>query len=332
MPIRLLLLGGSGFVGSALLRELASLPLGSVHARALLRRPDAVADRPFLEKVAGSLESPPSDLAPREPYVLVHLAVKQIDADGTGYDATNVGATRAMLASLRGPPAGILYGSSMSVYGQAAQDGVSEDAPLVADTALGKSRALAEAEVETFAAARGLSAFAMRPRFVLGEGDRFVLPALAKLARRRVALGTGEQRFSIIDVADYARVILLLAHHALEAPGADKARVRAFNVGYTRPVSFREIGDALAGALDAKPPRFRVPVSRTITRMLHGVGAAAVATRLELVGLSHWGDVGALAGAIGESVLGQDPLPVLARAAARLSPLSSLHPPLTVRR
>jgi nucleoside-diphosphate-sugar epimerase len=321
-----LVLGASGFVGRALLRELATLPAGSVAVRALLRRPDLVADQPFLEKVAGSLESTPSILAPSAPYVLVHLAVKQLDSDGTGFDATNVEATRAMLTSLRTPPSGILYGSSMSVYGQGAQDGVSEDAPLVADTPLGRSRALAEHEVGTFGSSRGVPAFAMRPRFVLGEGDRFVLPGLAKLARRRIALGTGEQRFSILDVADYARVIVLLARHALHsAPGP-----RAFNVGYARPVSFREIGDTLARALDAKAPRFHVPVSRTITRALRSVGAASLATRLELVGLSHWGDVRALTDAIGGSLVGQDPLPVLARAATRLSGLSSFHPPLTV--
>src|SRR5207302_9944100 len=69
-PLQLLLLGGSGFVGRALLRELASRP-ASVRVRALLRTPSAVPDYPFLEKVEGSLERVPRDLEPVGPYVLV---------------------------------------------------------------------------------------------------------------------------------------------------------------------------------------------------------------------------------------------------------------------
>ena len=78
-PLHILLLGGSGFVGRALLREISHTD--GVHVRALLRSPETVPEQPLLEKVRGSVESPPANLAPQHPFVLVHFAVKQIDDD-----------------------------------------------------------------------------------------------------------------------------------------------------------------------------------------------------------------------------------------------------------
>lgn len=321
-PLTILLLGGSGFVGRALLRELALLPAGAVRVRALLRTPDAVAALPFLEKVQGSLEHLPTNLAPGEPYVLVHLAVKHIDRDGSGFIATNVDATRALLDALRPPPMGIVYGSSMSVYGQGAQDGIDEGAPTSPDTPLGESRIRAEQEIATFARRHALSAFSLRPRFVLGDGDRFVIPALAKLVRRGIGIGSGQQRFSVIDVADYARVIVRLAKRA----ASGSPIVQSLNVGYERPVSFAEIAASIADATGAPSIRFRIPVSRSVTRVLHRLPVRAIdrlATRIELVGLSHWGTSAALAAAVGGDLVRIDSMSVVRRAAALLAPL---HP------
>ena len=163
-PLRLLLLGGSGFVGSSILRLIARAPAGSVRVRALLRTPSAVADAPWLEKVQGSLESLPDGLEPTAPYVLVHFASKQIDRDGTGYLRTNVDATRALLATLGPKLRGVVYSSSMSVYGQGAQEGVTEASLAAPETKLAQSRMLAEAAIAGFAQGRGLSAFLLRPR------------------------------------------------------------------------------------------------------------------------------------------------------------------------
>jgi hypothetical protein len=44
----------------------------------------------------------------------------------------------------------------------------------------------------------------------------------------------------------------------------------------------------------------------------------AIATRLELVGLSHWGDTSSLAAMIGNDIVSRDPMITVRRAAAGL--------------
>lgn len=321
----ILLLGGSGFLGSAFLRAVAARPTGSVRVRALLRRPSAIPDYPFLDKVAGHLEAPPRGLEPRRSYVLVNLAVKQLDHDGRGYLATNVEATARLLDSLGPRLSAILYGSSMSVYGQGAQEGVTEATPLAPATPLSESRALAERRIEAFARRRGASSWMLRPRFVLGAGDRFVLPGLARLVQRRVRLASGAQRFSVIDVDDYAALLVQLAEREARARRAPTSSHGALNVGHARPVTFAEIAEALEAALDLAPARFALPVSPRMTRALRRVpwsAAEALATRIELVGFSHWGDTRALAAAVGDAIIGKDPRLSVRRAAAMLAPSS----------
>jgi nucleoside-diphosphate-sugar epimerase len=326
-----LLLGGSGFVGRALLRELSARARSSrVRVRALLRSPDSVPDLPFLEKIQGSLEAPPPGLEPARPYVLVNLAVKQLDPHRTGYLGTNVEATGRLLDGLGPRLTGILYASSMSVYGQGAQDCVSENTPLAPTTPLSQSRALAEDHVRALAEQRGIASFALRPRFVIGEGDRFVMPGLMALVQRRIGIGSGAQRFSVIDVADYARIIASLAQSVSSRTSDGEPSRRAFNVGYTRPVTYADITGVIAAALHVSPPRWRVPASPGFVRALRHVPsrqADALATRLELVGLSHWGDTRALAGTAGCDVVLEDPMAVVHRAV--LSRVTALPHPRT---
>jgi nucleoside-diphosphate-sugar epimerase len=320
-PLHILLLGGSGFVGSALLRELASWPAGSVRVRALLRRPDSVRDYPFLDKCQGSLEALPADLAPAAPYVLVHLAVKHIDHDGSGFFATNVDATERLLSALGTNLRGILYASSMAVYGRGAQEGTREDEPLVPGTPLGESRRVAEGVILEAARQRGISAFVLRTRFVLGEGDKFVLPGLAKPLRRGLGAGSGEQRFSIVHVRDYARILLRLAQRTLERDAHGESVQRALNVGYAEPVRLLDIEAALAAHLSLERPRLRLPLTTftSVLRRLPSRKLDQLATRLDLIGRSHWGDSRALGQEIGRELIEQDPLAALRDAAAVLS-------------
>ncbi|WP_394848777.1 NAD(P)-dependent oxidoreductase [Pendulispora brunnea] len=314
----ILLLGGSGFVGRALLREFARVPEGAVRVRALLRRMDAVPDHPFLEKVSGDIEHPPADLEPTQPYVLVHFAVKQMDKDGSGYLGTNVHATAALLERLGPRLRGIIYASSMSVYGQGEQDGIDESAPPSPDTALARSRRLAEEHIEAYARRARVPSVLLRPRFVIGEGDRFVMPAFAQLAAKNIQVGSGSQRYSVIDVDDYARIIVRLTEHLAQAHQEGNPFHVPLHVGYARPVTFAQITDALRDQAVRRGLRWRIPVSPRALRLLRRVPsprATQMATRLELLGLSHWGNTTALETRVGNDIVGKDPSSVLLRAA-----------------
>jgi nucleoside-diphosphate-sugar epimerase len=296
--MRVVLLGASGFVGSAILRQ-----AGGHDVRALVRRrvnlPATV--------VVGALPDLPRHIFFEEPHVVLHFATRQRGGDFED----NARAMHALMLSL--PPAcrGVVYGSSLSVYGQGDQLGIDEDAPLAPATALARSRAECERILFAEARARHISAFALRPRFIIGRGDRATLPALRKFFARRVCPGNGLQQFGVIDVDDYASVTLDLACRALAGPPVQ----RALNVGYIRPVSLAD----LRRALGAPAPRVRVPLSLHGTRMLARIpGMSQLATQLELIGFSHYPDVRRLTKEIGDRITSKDPRSILDRAAQEL--------------
>ncbi|RKG61628.1 NAD(P)-dependent oxidoreductase, partial [Corallococcus exercitus] len=172
------LTGATGMVGQAFLRQRGA---HSVHA--LVRSPDGRDWGEGVHVVQGDLHGIPDALFPPYPYVVLHLAMKQRDTDNTGFERTNVDGTRRLLSRLRGDCRGVLLGSSMSVYGPGPHRGVKEVHPLRPITALARSRVAAEDVVMEHAVRTGLHAALLRPRFLLGRGDRFVLPAMVKLLK-----------------------------------------------------------------------------------------------------------------------------------------------------
>ncbi|MCD2340395.1 NAD-dependent epimerase/dehydratase family protein [Ideonella azotifigens] len=320
-PLALAITGATGFTGSALLRRLAAEPPGSVSARALVRGEGSRVASACVTPVIGALpalaDGAAEQLFPAGPHVLVHLANHNV-GDAASFEAVNVEGTRRLLAALPASCQGIVYGSSLSVLGQAAQEGVDELAPVAPQTALAHSRLAAEQLVLAAAQARGIGAYLLRPRFVLGRGDAATLPGLLRLARRGLALGSGAQRWSVIDVDDYANIMLRLCHR-LQAG----SQVRGpLHIGYARPISFDEVRSALGEAFALPPVRRRVPVSGRVTRLMSSLplaGLRRLATQLELVGLSHFSATDRLQAEVGTDLLAKDPRAVVAQAARLLS-------------
>lgn len=318
-PLQLVLLGGGGFVGRAIVRAAAALPSGSIRVRALLRSRSTLPEQSFLEQQLGDLEHVSADIEPDARYVLIHFAVKQIDHDRTGFAAINVSANRRFERLLSERLGGVIYASSMSVYGAKVQDGIGEEAEPRPASALARSRCEAEALWRNAASRRGIGAYMLRPRFVLGRGDRHVLPGLASAYARGLMPGSGEQRFSVIDVDDYAQVVLALARRCAMAPALVP---RALNVGYARPVRLLEIEAALSAVRTAAKRHFRVPTADAWLKCLRIAGGRrgdALATRLELLGLSHWGKVSALEAEIGTAITARDPVTCVQSAVSHLS-------------
>jgi nucleoside-diphosphate-sugar epimerase len=212
--LHLVILGGTGFVGSAIMRRLALLPPGSIEARVLVRsvKGKSLSHFPDVTVIEGSLPDIPPSLFPKEPHVVVHLATKQIDHDRSGYTYNNVLGTRSLLRMLPASTMGLIYASSTSVYGQGPHEGVRErDARLDPKTDLAKSRAAAESAIISAMSDRRKSAVILRPRFILGLEDRYTLPAIIKMVKAGFLIGSGQQAYSVIDVDDYAEIIVRLA-------------------------------------------------------------------------------------------------------------------------
>ncbi len=309
-PLRIVLLGGTGFVGRAVLRRVLASGGGDTQVHALVRN-DVELPAP-VRKFVGSLERLPEGLFFKDPHVVVHLATKQFDGDGRGF-GDNVSNAVRLLAALPASTRGLVYGSSASVYGQGNLHAVTETAPLAPETPLAVSRRDTERVLLGGGEQAGRSVYVLRPRIIVGQGDAHTLPGLSRFFAKGLMLGSGEQRLTLLHVDDYADIILRLARRAQQGPAVQCA----LNAGYREPVRFRELAKALGAQ-----PRLTVPASRQAYSFLRRVPSSklrALITRLELFGLSHHLDVSRLAQIVGQDLIHKDPRAAVVRARAELA-------------
>ncbi len=306
--IDIVLLGASGYVGSAVVRALhAAGRQAPVHA--LVRNAGALPPHPFLRQVVGALPDVPANLIPDRPHVVIHLGVKQIDRDGGGYRRTNVHGTANLLKALSPHTRGMIYGSSLSVLGQGAQTRAREDARVCPQTALAQSRADAERLIVTAMTRLGRPALCLRPRFVVGGNDRFVVPVFRRMAGNRVRWGSGKQAYSIIHCDDYAALIVQLA--AGIADGSITAS-QPLHIGYRAPITYDDMLAALAG--EDACARFRLPAPTWLLHVIRRVPsrrARALATKLELIMFDHYVQTERLESLVGAERIARDPISVL---------------------
>ncbi|WP_244237963.1 NAD-dependent epimerase/dehydratase family protein [Corallococcus terminator] len=305
--VGVVLLGATGLVGQAILRQRGTHP---VHA--LVRTPDGRSWGDGVQVVRGDLHGIPEALFPSHPYVVLHFATKPRDTDGTGFDWTNVEGTRRLLSRLTKDCLGVIHGSSMSVYGPGPHLGVTEEHPLVPVTPLARSRVASEALITKHAADAGLGAVLLRPRFLIGRGDRFVLPAMVKMLQRRRQLGADSVACSVIDVDDYARIIWKLARRMAEARRPEQW---AYNVAYARPLVRSEFLGTLVQGLGLPEPVVKVRVPDLLLNALRDAPsrrAQALAERLELLTRSQCLDVARLKAVPGtRALLARSPVEAL---------------------
>lgn len=311
--MEVVLLGATGFLGARVLRALSA---AGVSGTALVRDDPKRVHSTHFCVVPGALPDVPSELFPREGFVLVHAATKQRDDDGAGF-AENVKAARALVTAMPDSCRGVVYVSSLSVYGAGPQRDLREDAPVRPTTALAASRAEVEAILREACDRRGIACAILRSRFVVGEGDRFTLPGLLRAFRKGTAIGDESQRLTIIGVDDYASVIKSLA--------TSPQSLGAVHVGYRRPVTLAEIREALAERFPLPPVRRRVRGASFIASALSLVPwgrARSLGGTLELLAHDHVARVDALAAAGFGAIVDRDPRDVLRAAVGTMPALA----------
>ena len=225
---RILVTGGSGFIGS----RLAQLAFAQGHAVTVVTAVNNEIERQRCEELtrAGirvievALDDPAGlaqALAGHD--VVVHLAAAQHEAERpeSYFHEINVEGTRRLMQLAAS--AGIrrfVYGSTIGVYGSAAQAILDEDSPLAPVNAYGRSKAAAEAVVRD--AKTNMEFCIVRISETYGPGDMRLLKLFRGVRTGHFAtIGSGENEHQLIYVDDLVRGLLA----ACVAPAASGATI-----------------------------------------------------------------------------------------------------------
>ncbi len=269
-PWRVVVTGATGFIGSAVLRELlrtepdsspSTHPVSDhtssprpLHIRATSRKPAAASDPtsdPRFDWARADLADPASFRGLCEGAdVLLHLA-SDIGRDAEHCELVNVRGTAALVdEAVRAGVGRIVHLSTAAVYGAGPHSGLDVDEiPPAPVSAASRTRLAAEQPV---LAAGGT---VLRPGLVLGAGDRWVVPALAELLDRVPARWDGGRGLlSIVAVEDLARLFVRLALAPYDtsgapgppgAPGPSGIPRGIHHASHPTPVSNGDLMDAL---------------------------------------------------------------------------------------
>lgn len=258
--MQVLVIGGSGFIGTRLISVLVAERGHSVVNLDL----EPSSAHPGLT-ILGDIRSP-SDMvsACRGRDVVVNLAAVHRDdvRPLSLYHETNVEGARVLTEAMTA--AGVtrlVFTSSVAVYGLDVNhpDESTEPNPF---NAYGRTKLAAEGVYRSWAAAQDdRSLTVVRPCVVFGESNRGNVHTLAhQIQRRRFLLvGDGANRKSMAYVGN---IVELLADRVESADRVDSAtRVETINYADKPDMTTKELVAVLALALTGKPPsRARVPV------------------------------------------------------------------------
>jgi len=249
MTLRVVMTGATGFIGSAVLRRLTDpvvLAEHKVSVRALTRR--HVPLPPGVEQVSADLTRPESlSGVCSGAEVLVHAASHVGSDEQLCLQVNDLGTAALMQEAARAGVKRIVQLSTTAVYGRGPhRDATVTDLEPAPGSVTSRTRLAGEAH------ALDHGALVLRAGLVTGAGDRWVVPALAELARRVPGYWmAGESRLSMIAVEDLARLITATALR-LPAGGAIAAQ-GIHHAVHPEPVRSRDLLDVLA-SLDVLPP------------------------------------------------------------------------------
>ncbi|PNS20491.1 Sterol-4-alpha-carboxylate 3-dehydrogenase, decarboxylating [Sphaceloma murrayae] len=285
MTKRVLVTGGSGFLGGATIRALSvTYPDWTLYDLDLRPPPSVPSALPatFLQ---GDITSPPSlssAFATARPDIVLHTAGAVPNGQSRYHPSpavrdwvrrVNVTGTQNVLAACREHGVKVLvYTSSCTVI----SDDVEHDYPLMKETlptgratlVYGRSKAVAESEVLKSNGSRdeGMLTCALRPATVIGPGDNYgVIRTVRNLVpnwETAWVLGDGDNLYDFVYIDNVAQAHVLAVENLLRegAEGSKSVAGKAVFVSNQQPVYFRDFMKAVWAQVDGHVPAFEMRV------------------------------------------------------------------------
>jgi nucleoside-diphosphate-sugar epimerase len=209
--MRLLVTGGTGFIGSHLAEE-GRRRGADVIVLGLTGRPEEKANAELLsrlgvEVLSGSITDPElCRRAARGATHIFHLAVAMREGGKSDefFESINLDGTRHLLqAATAERVQRFVYCSTIGIYGHRVPGITTEDSPLSPGNIYERTKVTAERLVRDFAENCGLAAVVLRPADVYGPRDQRLLKLFKGVSRGRFPLfGAGQGRRHMVYVDD----------------------------------------------------------------------------------------------------------------------------------
>lgn len=266
--MKVLITGASGFVGSSLVKSLASTGADITALSRSALSAERLQDI-SLTQVTADITKPETlkGLFQGIDYV-IHAAGKlgEYGFSEEDYMRLHVDGTRNVLneVSQVDPQPKILFISSPGVLGPIEGGAADENSPLAPSNPYERSKAAAENLVCEFAST-GLPVVIARPEFIYGPGDTHVLGLFRTIQQGRFFyVGDGLNTCHPTYINDAVDGML----RCLKSGSSGEI----YHITGPRPVTFRELAETIAAALKVPPPRWKLP------RGLVMAGAAGLET------------------------------------------------------
>ena len=192
-------------------------------------------------------------VAGRDP--VIHLAAAQHEASvpDAYFEDVNVGGTDSLLEASR--EAGVrrfVYGSTIGIYGSAAQGTLDEASPPKPDNVYGRTKLAAERVVREKAGE--IETCIVRISETYGPGDFRLLKLFRAIdSGKFLMIGSGENRRQAMHVDDLVRALLIVAVHPA-------AVGETFVLPGEEVLTTRQMVDVIAAVLGRSVPRVQLPM------------------------------------------------------------------------
>jgi 2-alkyl-3-oxoalkanoate reductase len=213
-----LVTGGTGFLGGAVVRRLGAEPGVKVHALVRnLQRAQEFLKWENVEVIPGDLGSPHSlTEAVKDCQIVIHSAAALKGSLEEQLCANREGTRSLALAAAEAGVERFVHISTISVYGyRNTRDVTEETPPYPGRDPYGVSKLAAEVALKQIAAERGLAYTVIRPGMIYGPRSGMWTGQMFKVARRSptIFIGSGSGSCYPIHVEDVVDLILLAATH-----------------------------------------------------------------------------------------------------------------------